>query len=343
LIDGIEKNFSLRDLNSFRVDVRAEQYALVDTRNALFEVLNDAGRDQLIVLGGGSNYLFVPETLRRLVVHVALRGREIIEQADEYFIVRAMAGEPWHDFVLWTLQQDMGGLENLSLIPGYVGAAPVQNIGAYGVEVKDTLVRLEAVNRQTGDTRVFSKDECAFGYRDSIFKRSQRDEWIILSVDFRLSRGRHRLYMDYGAIRQTLEQQQIKQPSVRDISNAVIRIRQQRLPDPEILPNAGSFFKNPVIATPAYEALKQAYPDTPGFALSSAETKIPAGWLIEQCGWKGRRQGACGVHEQHALVLVNYGDASGADIWQLAQQIQHSVKQHFAIQLVPEVNVVTQS
>ncbi|TNF97744.1 MAG: UDP-N-acetylmuramate dehydrogenase [Gammaproteobacteria bacterium] len=338
----MQKNFTLKNLNTLDIDVIAEQYVLVNKQDELSALLSQIDNEKMLVLGGGSNYLFVPGRLRGLVLHIAVKGREIIEQGDDFVVVRAMAGEPWHDFVLWTLDQGFGGLENLSLIPGSVGAAPVQNIGAYGVEVKDSLVELEAMNRQTGEIRLFATHECAFGYRDSIFKSVQRDQWIILSVSFRLSRKAHQLHLDYGAIRQILEQRQIKNPTIMDISDAVIAIRRQRLPDPKVLPNAGSFFKNPVVQSSTFDQLKDIHPQMPGFKLSDEQIKIPAGWLIEQCGWKGRRHGSCGVHDKHALVLVNYAGASGADIWNLAQQIQHSVQDRFGIQLIPEVNVVTQ-
>jgi len=243
-----------------------------------------------------------------------------------------MAGENWHDFVLWCLQQGYGGLENLSLIPGSVGATPVQNIGAYGVEVKDTIHQVEVFDLNDKTVRNFSAVECEFAYRDSIFKRSRYRRWIILSVSFRLTRHQHQLRLEYGAIHQTLQKTGIDNPTIQDISNAVIHIRQ-------VIPNAGSFFKNPVVSVATFKALKLRYPDIPCFELPDNDVKIPAGWLIDQCGWKGKRQGNCAVHEQHALVLVNQENATGDEILNLADNIRESVIRRFELPLELEINV----
>jgi UDP-N-acetylmuramate dehydrogenase len=335
----IKKGYLLKAHNTFAIESVADTFITINSVADLVEAVTQFDDESYLVLGGGSNLLFDQERIENPVLWVNIKGIEELEVKDDYVIVRAMAGERWHDFVLWCLQQGYGGLENLSLIPGSVGAAPVQNIGAYGVEVKDTLYQVEAFNLNDEMIHHFSLDDCELAYRDSIFKGSQRGQWVILSVSFRLTRHEHQLKLGYGAIHQTLQAAGIDNPTIQDVSNAVIQIRQEKLPDPKTVPNAGSFFKNPVVNAEIFKDLKHRHPGIPGFELPEGKVKIPAGWLIDQCGWKGKRQGNCGVHEQHALVLVNYGNATGAEILYLADRIKESVMHRFELSLAPEVNV----
>lgn len=336
---AIQHNVPLKALNTFSVEAVAENYIIVRTASELTEALA-SHHEQLFVLGGGSNVLFVKQAIAGLVLHVDIKGIEVVRQNDDTVIVRAMAGENWHQFVCWCLDHDYGGLENLSLIPGNVGAAPVQNIGAYGVELKDVLLEVDAIHIASGQTRVFTRDECQLAYRDSIFKSSQQGQWIILSISVRLTKHDHILKLEYGAVQERLAQGGVQSPTIVDISQAVIAIRQERLPDPITIPNAGSFFKNPIISQQAYQALKIKYPDIPGYGLENGQIKIPAGWLIEQCGWKGKRHGRCAVHNVHALVIVNDGGADGREILTLAGEIQASVENHYQLRLAFEVNVL---
>jgi UDP-N-acetylmuramate dehydrogenase len=335
----IRKDYPLKAHNTFAIDSIADTFITINSVADLIEAVTQLDDESCLVLGGGSNLLFDQERIENPVFWVNIKGIEELEAKGGHVIIKAMAGENWHDFVLWCLQRDYGGLENLSLIPGSVGAAPVQNIGAYGVEVKDTLHQVEALNLNDGMIQHFSLDECELAYRDSIFKGSQRGQWVILSVSFRLTRHEHQLKLGYGAIRETLQAAGIDNPMIQDVSNTVIQIRQEKLPDPKIVPNAGSFFKNPVVNAEIFKDLKHRHPGIPGFELPDGKVKIPAGWLIDQCGWKGRREGNCGVHQQHALVLVNYGNATGADILHLADRIEESVMHSFELSLTPEVNV----
>ncbi len=292
--------------------------------------------EQPLILGGGSNILPVGD-VHRNVVRVELKGRAIAEDGPEP-LVWAAAGENWHETVLWALGQDLGGIENLSLIPGTVGAAPMQNIGAYGVELESVFHSLEAIEVGTGDVHTFSKEACRFGYRDSIFKQEARNRYIIAGVFLKLHR-QHTVNTSYGAIQDVLEQKGIVHPTIHDVSAAVISIRQSKLPDPAVIGNAGSFFKNPMITASLYDQLKVTYPMLPGYPGDQGMVKVPAGWLIEQAGWKGKTMGAAGCYEKQALVLVNRGGATGQEIWDLASSIITSVRDLFEIELHPEVNV----
>jgi UDP-N-acetylmuramate dehydrogenase len=267
-----------------------------------------------------------------------LKGIEIISQNNEVALVKCAAGEVWHSFVLWCIENNLYGVENLSLIPGTVGAAPMQNIGAYGVEIKDVFFELEAMQIDSLQMKTFNQAQCEFGYRESFFKRKGKDQYIITSVTFQLNKKAN-LNASYGAIQEVLTAKQIENPTAKDISNAVIEIRQSKLPDPKDIGNAGSFFKNPEIATKHFLVLKKVYPSMPGYTLTESLTKVPAGWLIEQCGWKGFRKYDLGVHAKQALVLVNYKQALGVEIYNLSTQILESVKNKFDIVLEREVNI----
>ncbi len=335
----IEENISLKNYNTFGIDARARYFVEVSDKNELLEILSKPNYPEKLILGGGSNILLTAD-VEKLVVRIQIKGIELEAEDGSDVLVKAGAGENWHNFVLWALERGYGGLENLSLIPGNVGTAPIQNIGAYGVELKDVFESCEALEIATGKTRVFSREECRFGYRDSIFKREAKGKYIITAVTFRLRRTDHHIRIHYGAISQVLDQRGISEPGIKDISDAVISIRQSKLPDPRKIGNSGSFFKNPVISENTFKKILKHYPEAPSYPLPDNQVKIPAGWLIEQCGFKGKRFGAAGVHPQQALVLVNYGGATGREIWQLASRIREKVNEEFGVMLEPEVNVL---
>jgi len=291
----------------------------------------------LFLLGGGSNMLLTSD-IEKLVVHLNLKGIIVNDTKSDVVYVTAEAGENWHNFVTWCIDQNYGGLENLSLIPGNVGTSPIQNIGAYGVEIKDTFHQLEALEIATGKITVFTNKDCEFGYRNSVFKNKYKGKFIITNVTFKLTKKNHNINISYGAIKDYL--QNIKKPTLKNISEAVISIRQSKLPDPKEIGNSGSFFKNPVVTLNEFQILKTNYPKIPHYVVSENEIKIPAGWLIEQCGFKGKRFGETGVHKKQALVLVNYGNATGKEIYELAKKIQQTVLNKFAVSLEIEVNVI---
>ena len=331
-------NISLKPYNTFGIDVNARRFVQVTTVDELREVLKNTYASELFILGGGSNMLLTKD-VKQTVLHINLQGREIVEETKEEVVVKAMAGENWHQFVLYCIEQDFGGIENLSLIPGNVGTAPIQNIGAYGVEIKDTFDSCTALDVQTLELKTFSREDCHFGYRDSIFKNEAKGKYIITSVSFRLSRKDHKLNTTYGSIDTFLEEKGVKNPGIKDVSDAVISIRQSKLPDPKVLGNSGSFFKNPVVSKEALEELQKKYPEMPFYVINEEEVKIPAGWLIDRAGFKGYREGDAGVHKNQALVLVNYGNATGQDILALAHKIQERVYDMFNIKISPEVNI----
>jgi len=333
----IQVDKSLKQYNTFGIDVTAAQFVAVASVEELKKVVHT--QKPLFILGGGSNMLLV-ENINQLVVHVNLKGITNQEETEDYVVLKVAAGENWHDFVMWTLERGYGGLENLSLIPGNVGTAPIQNIGAYGVELKDSMVSLEAIAINDGNARSFTNADCNFGYRNSIFKAEAKGKYIITSVTFKLTKKNHTLHSDYGAINSELKTMGITAPTVQDISTAVIRIRQQKLPDPNVLGNSGSFFKNPIIPLTQYEQAIAAFPSMPHYPISSTTVKVPAGWLVEQCGFKGKRFGDAGVHKNQALVLVNYGNASGKEIVTLAKKIQAAVAKKFGITIEAEVNIL---
>ena len=336
---NILENISLKAYNSFGLDAKARFFVEVGGLVQLQKVLELKAYPKKFILGGGSNILLVKD-IDALVIHIALKGMEIVEEDEDSVEIKAMSGENWHELVLWTLDKGYGGLENLSLIPGQVGTAPIQNIGAYGVELKDVFQSCEAMEIKTGELLGFNREACEFGYRDSIFKQGAKDRYIITSVNLKLTKRDHKLHTTYGAIEEELRLQGIVYPTIRDVSDAVIAIRRQKLPDPKELGNSGSFFKNPMISKKKFDKLQKQYPKVPFFELDREQYKVPAGWLIEQCGFKGKRFGNAGVHERQALVLVNHGGASGRELLVLAENIQKEVKKKFGLEIQPEVNII---
>lgn len=334
----VAENFSLKAYNTFGVDVKARKFISVHSAKELREVLRQTYASEIFVLGGGSNMLLTRD-LDKTVIHIGIKGIELISENRDEVILKVGAGENWHQFVLYCIEKDYGGLENLSLIPGNVGTAPVQNIGAYGVELKDTFESCKATRIQTLESKTFTKEQCEFGYRNSVFKNKLKDEYIITSVNFRLKKKHHQLSTSYGAIQAELDRNEIKLPGIKDISDAVISIRQQKLPDPRELGNSGSFFKNPVIEESEFKNLQKQFPEIPFYAMQANKIKIPAGWLIDQADLKGYRKGDAGVHKNQALVLVNYGNASGKEILALSKEIQEKVFEKYKIRLEPEVNI----
>jgi len=334
---NIQQNISLKKYNTFGIDVNAKRFIAIDSLYALKELLQK--EKELFLISGGSNMLLTRD-VEKLVVHLNLKGISIDQENENNVYLTVNAGENWHDFVLWCIDQNYGGIENLSLIPGNVGTCPIQNIGAYGVEVKDVITKVEALEIESGSLVTFSNSDCDFGYRDSIFKRRAKGKYILTSVSFKLTKGKHQLNTSYGAIEKELASNGITKPSIKDVSNAVIAIRQSKLPDPKEIGNSGSFFKNPVISKVHFDDLQKKFPAIPSYPVSENEIKVPAGWLIEQSGFKGKRFGEYGVHEKQALVLVNYGNASGEAIYKLAQKIQQTIKENFDINLEIEVNVI---
>jgi UDP-N-acetylmuramate dehydrogenase len=330
------ENISLKKFNTFGIDVSAAYFSN-------FKTVDEAKRETLI-LGGGSNILFT-KNFNGLILKNEIAGIEKIKEDDEYVYIKAGAGINWHSLVLHCIENNWAGIENLSLIPGNVGASPMQNIGAYGVEIKDVFYELEALHIENGNTVTFNLNDCAFGYRESVFKRKYKNQFIITSVTYRLNK-KPNFNISYGAIEQELEKMEVKELSIRAVSNAVINIRSSKLPDPAEIGNAGSFFKNPEVLKTQFEKLKNEHPNIVGYALENGNVKLAAGWLIEQCGpkesstWKGYRKGDAGCHAKQALVLVNYGNAKGEEIFSLSKEIIKSVKEKFTVELEREVNIV---
>jgi len=337
---NIEKDFPLLHYNTFSIDARCDFFIEIFSVDDLKAIINDEKLRSLpkLILGGGSNLLLTKD-FHGLVIKNSIKGISIVKEDNNYAWLKCSAGEVWHDIVLFAIQNNLAGIENLSLIPGQVGAAPMQNIGAYGVELESVFDSLEAINMETGETKIFVKDECQFGYRESVFKKDAKGKYCIVSVTLRLNKT-PALNISYGAIKDTLKDMNVAQPAIKDVSDAVIKIRTSKLPNPKVLGNAGSFFKNPEISKEQFEKLKSVYPDMPNFPAANNHIKIPAAWLIEQCEWKGKRVGNTGSHAQQALVLVNYGNATGNEIKLLSENIQQSVKQKFGIELTPEVNII---
>lgn len=335
----IQKNISLKPFNTFGIDVAAKQYIAVNSTDELVHILKRFYASELFVLSGGSNILLT-KAIQGTVLHIQTKGIKVVDETSQSVLVEAQAGENWHQFVLWCLENDFGGIENLSLIPGCVGTSPIQNIGAYGVELKDTFYSCEAIHIQTLETKKFTKEDCKFGYRDSVFKNELKGQYIITNVTFQLTKKNHQLKTSYGAIQQKLDEYPELPISIKRISDAVISIRESKLPNPKVLGNSGSFFKNPVVDFTFFKQLQSKHPEIPFYKISDIEVKIPAGWLIEQCGFKGYRNGDAGVHKNQALVLVNYGNATGEELVQLSKAIQYKVHQTFGIQLEAEVNLL---
>jgi len=328
---------SLLPYNTFGINVKAENFAEITSLDDLRAGLR-TGIQPVILLGGGSNVLFTRD-VEGLVLKNNLRGIQIVREFKNKVWVEVGGGEVWHEFVLWAVANNYGGVENMSLIPGTVGATPIQNIGAYGVELKDVFVGLKALNLPTGQLKTFNHSSCQFGYRDSIFKREEKGKWCITSVVFSLTKTPHSLNTSYGDISKTLESNGITSPSIADISRAVVQIRTLKLPDPAKIGNCGSFFKNPETDRSILERILATHPQAPHYPLPDGRVKIPAGWLIEQCGWKGKRVGNTGSYDRQALVLVNYGGATGEEVKNLANAIIESVEQGFGVRLEMEVNI----
>ena len=334
---NIQKNVLLKNYNTFGISVNAKRFVSVNSVYELQQILKV--EKDIFLISGGSNMLLTKD-INELVVHINIKGVSIDNENENAAYLTVNSGENWHEFVLWCISQNYGGIENLSLIPGYVGTCPIQNIGAYGVEVKDTITKVEALEIETSKLVQFSNKDCNFGYRNSIFKNELKGKYIITSVSFKLTTIHHNLNSSYGAIETELSLKKISKPSLKDISNAVIAIRKSKLPDPKEIGNSGSFFKNPVISSAQYLKLQKEYADLPGYKISDMEVKIPAGWLIEKAGFKGKRYGEFGVHDKQALVLVNYGNASGKEIYQLAEKIKETIIKKFEITLEIEVNII---
>ncbi len=344
---AVLNHYNLQPFNTFGIRAYARQIAFVSSVPEL-DYLRELGLYELeapLVLGGGSNMLLMND-LDRLVIVNRLRGRTIVAEDSATITVRWAAGEVWHQVVMDSIAMSWGGIENLALIPGCIGAAPIQNIGAYGVELKDVFVQADAYDLRTGEIKTFSLTDCQFGYRESIFKQALKGKVLITSVTLRLSKpGFHQLKLGYGAIQETLENNGVivsgQLPTINDVAKAVISIRQSKLPDPAVVGNAGSFFKNPEIPQSQFEALTHTYPTMPHYPAPHGLVKVPAGWLIEQAGMKGYRARSCGVHDKQALVLVNYGSATGAELIALAELVIDRVEAKFGIRLTPEVNWIS--
>lgn len=332
-----QTNTSIKRLNTFGLNVLAKQYAEFDSADALISLLAEVDSHKMI-LGGGSNVLFT-KNFDGAILKNSIKGIEVLDETGEDVFVKVGAGEVWHQFVLYCLRNNFAGVENLALIPGSVGASPIQNIGAYGVEIQSVFHSLQALHLSDKVITEFTNTDCAFGYRESVFKHKQKGRFAILNVTYKLSK-KPKYNISYGAIAQEMEKAGVKEISIQAIANAVINIRQSKLPNPELIGNAGSFFKNPEVSATQYVALKGAYTNIVGYELQNGNVKLAAGWLIEQCGWKGYRIGDAGCHEKQALVLVNFGNATGGEIFALSEKIIQSVLEKFGVQLEREVNII---
>jgi len=337
----ILENVDLQPYNTFGIKVFAKYFTIIRSADEVKELLASAHfkNERHLFLGGGSNVLFT-RNFNGLVIKVEIKGKTVLDENDDTITLQVGSGENWHAFVLYCVERNWGGVENLSLIPGTVGAAPMQNIGAYGVEIKKIISAVEAIEISSGESKRFTNAECNFGYRESIFKQNAKDKYLISSITLRLSKKNHHFITSYGSINDILKEQDVQELSVKRISDAVIHIRSTKLPDPSVVGNAGSFFKNPSIQADLHDFIKKQYPSLPSYPMVDGLVKIPAAWLIEQCGWKGKTFDNIGVHQHHALVIVNYGGGEGEKIWQLAMNIRDSVREKFNIILQPEVNVI---
>ncbi len=334
----IRNNVSSRDYNTFGIDVSIAQLIEINERKDL-SFLGDRLVPDIKVLGGGSNILLT-EGISSPVVYINTKGIELIKEGEEYILAKFEAGENWHEAVMWAVKNGYGGIENLSLIPGKCGAAPMQNIGAYGVEIKDFLHAVTAFDLEHGVELTFHNEECGFGYRTSNFKTIWKGRYVITDIILKLSKsGHHKINLSYGAIRAQLDNRGIEYPTIEQVSQVVMAIRRSKLPDPAQIGNAGSFFKNPIIAMAKYQSLMLTYPDMPSYPVDDTSVKVPAGWLIDQCGWKGKVVGQTGTYKNQALVLVNHGSATGTEIYVLSTTILESVREKYGIMLEREVNV----
>ncbi len=337
---NVIENYPLIKLNTFGIDVKAKYFTSINTVNELIEIKkSEKFKDhELLILGGGSNILFTKD-FNGLVILNNIKGKEIVDQNDDSIILKIGAGENWHELVMYCVDNGWGGIENLSLIPGNTGTAPMQNIGAYGVEIKETFVELEALEISSGKIVKFSNSECEFGYRESVFKNKMKNKYIILNITLELNKNPI-LNINYGDVKAILETKKIETPTIKDVSNAIISIRQRKLPDPKKIGNSGSFFKNPIIDINLLKLIEGKYPNVVSYKINENEFKIAAGWMIEKAGWKGKKFNNFGVHENQALVLVNYGLANGKEIFNLSEKIILDIKEKFGITLEREVNII---
>ncbi|MDH4090127.1 MAG: UDP-N-acetylmuramate dehydrogenase [Cyclobacteriaceae bacterium] len=337
----IQENVDLQPYNTFGIKAHAKYFTILRSVGEVPKLLASHifKNENHLILGGGSNLLFTKD-FDGLVVKIEFKGIEVVQESEDEVTLKVGAGENWHAFVMHCVERNWGGVENLSLIPGTVGAAPMQNIGAYGVEIKKIISTVEAFEISTGEPKVFTNAACNFGYRESIFKQHAKDKYLISSITLTLTKKNHHFVTTYGAIKEILKERGVQELSVKQISDAVIHIRKEKLPDPTQIGNAGSFFKNPSIEAELHDSLIKLYPSMPAYTAVDAQIKVPAAWLIEQCGWKGKTFDNIGVHQHQALVIVNYGGGEGEKIWQLAMKIRDSVKEKFGILLQPEVNII---
>lgn len=336
----ILSDIELRDLTTFHIPARARHFAEVQSVDDILDLQNTKvfRESKKLILGGGSN-LLLTQDFDGLVIKVSIPGITLEQEDMHHYYLRVEAGVVWHQFVMHCVEHGYAGVENLSLIPGQTGAAPMQNIGAYGIEMKDVCTRVEAIHVETGEVIEFTATDCDFGYRESVFKNKLKDQFIITAVHFRLNKE-PRFNISYGDIKATLDEMKVFDLTIKAVSDAVIKIRSSKLPDPAVLGNAGSFFKNPTVSFEKCSELIAKYPLMPNYPQASGDVKLPAGWLIEQCGWKGKRVGNTGSHAKQALVLVNYGDATGHEVYQLAMDIRQSVMDKFGVEINPEVNLI---
>jgi UDP-N-acetylmuramate dehydrogenase len=337
---NIIENYPLLKLNTFGLDVKAKYFTSINTINELIELTKtNVFKDlELLILGGGSNILFTKD-FDGLVILNNIKGKEIIDQNQQSIFLKIGAGENWHELVMYCVENGWGGIENLSLIPGNTGTAPMQNIGAYGVEIKETFVELEALEISSGKIVKFNNSDCEFRYRESVFKNKMKNKYIILNITLELKKNPV-LNINYGDVKAILEGQNIKDPSIKDVSNTIISIRQSKLPDPKKIGNCGSFFKNPIVSLNKLELIKKKYPNIVNYKINQNDFKIAAGWMIERAGWKGKKFNNHGVHEKQALVLVNYGLANGLEIFNLSEKIIFDIREKFGITLEREVNII---
>ncbi len=338
---SIQENVSLKPYNTFGVEALARYFTTLRQKEDLFELIHSKVYSAFphLILGGGSNILFTHH-YEGLVIRTALTGLAVVSQTDSHVDLKVGSGVVWDDVVAYCVDQGWGGIENLSLIPGTAGAAPIQNIGAYGVEIKQVIQTVDVIDMKDGTERSFTNADCQFGYRESAFKGAWKEKYFISSITLRLTKKNHQLSTHYGAITEVLQQRKVSTPSLHDVRDVVIHIRQSKLPDPAVLGNAGSFFKNPTIAVAHLAVIQESYPSMPFYPVDNQYVKVPAGWLIEQCGWKGKKFAKVAVHHQQALVLINLGGATGEEIIALARKISESVREKFNINLVMEVNII---
>lgn len=335
----IEHNISLKPYNTFGIDVKAKSFGRFGSLDELKDLLRNRDKETpLFILGGGSNILLTKD-LPFFVLKNEISGIEIVNETETHVVVKVGSGVEWHSFVRYTVEKGWGGIENMSLIPGSVGASPMQNIGAYGAEIKDTFISLEALHIDSLEVHTFNREQCEFGYRESVFKRALKGQYVIISVSYQLSKNPV-INTTYGAIQSEIEVMRVSEITVDTVSQAVMNIRKSKLPDPKVLGNAGSFFKNPVVPREVFEQIAVNYPDVPHYPQENGEEKLAAGWLIEKAGWKGKRAGNCGVHEKQALVLVNYGGSTGREIYDLSTSIIEDIRSKFGVTLEREVNIL---